>query len=694
VPTFLTIQKAIMITLKSLDINVAIIGNVSAGKSTLLNALLRAKYSEVSMKRTTAGINYFRLHKKKSTDSVLGGESEDANKLDPPSPDWKPAPASATLQQIAIDNGILRETDTIQEKYFDVELDECICSEIHPDVRLVLVDVPGINEAQTGAKYKDYLESKWRTFDAIIVVMDGKQGVNTDDQVNLLKLVQGYQSLRWQPVIILFNKVDDPEDEEQADMIAEASKEVERIFQVGDRCNALNSLLQPSTSDKISIKSHLPAFLPFSASHAYFHQTVSLLSFDEFQKYDDKDLIEKYGREYIGRAKWKKLTNQQKVKAVYEIVNDPEMRQEGMEISNLVRLLQVFDKCVGGVETQMDLIIDRLDSTLQSITVGTTGMTLQLAELYKSYKFLATSTKAEKILVDGTKQMTSWFWDQLRSYQDQAVDLFRQEPMSVNELASVVTELELFRDFVKCFPEDQKLAAEAKIKRKMEWLIKSYLEILIRQGKTYQQEPAKKKGLEWEFLSAEDWVNLWGSVLLVASDRHFVNTFGVEKLQIDALMHDARNMGDNRLDGIHGCVNCKGAYSVFSGLRWCGRCLVAPVFSLRQEGKMLDICAVCRGEVDSTSGICKVSGCGSLHRMKIDKMFYCQWSDTVKANKECSKCGNGGCSEVSRRKVYCGIPIAVPRSLANPDHFGHLLWRYCEFMRTLEETKKRKFLGC
>jgi hypothetical protein len=43
------------------DIYIAIVGHVSVDKITVLNAFFRDKYGEVSLKRTTAGINYFRL---------------------------------------------------------------------------------------------------------------------------------------------------------------------------------------------------------------------------------------------------------------------------------------------------------------------------------------------------------------------------------------------------------------------------------------------------------------------------------------------------------------------------------------------------------------------------------------------------------------------------------------------------------
>jgi small GTP-binding protein len=293
-----------MIAHAPFDINVAVIGNVSAGKSTLLNALLRAKYSEVSMKRTTAGINYFRLHVKKPTEpgSIAQGSkgtTQWAREVD------SPVSASATLKEITADNAVLRKETKIQEKYFDVMVEDSP-SDMHPDTRLVLVDIPGINEACMGTKYKDFLAAKWRAFDCVIVVMDGKQGVNTDDQINLLKMVKDNQKVRWQPVIVLCNKVDDPDDREQCEMVLEACNEVQEIFGISNPLATTKKLLTWKGTDRKSLQSFLPAFLSFSANHAYFHQTAPLLTLDQFRRFDDKDLIERYGREYVGRLKWKK----------------------------------------------------------------------------------------------------------------------------------------------------------------------------------------------------------------------------------------------------------------------------------------------------------------------------------------------------------------------------------------------------
>jgi GTPase SAR1 family protein len=49
------------------QIRVALVGYVSVGKSTVINALLSDKYSEVNMRRTTAGVNFFCISQKTST---------------------------------------------------------------------------------------------------------------------------------------------------------------------------------------------------------------------------------------------------------------------------------------------------------------------------------------------------------------------------------------------------------------------------------------------------------------------------------------------------------------------------------------------------------------------------------------------------------------------------------------------------
>jgi GTPase SAR1 family protein len=231
------------------EIKVALLGHVSAGKSTVLNALLRDKFSEVSMRRTTAGVNLFRLHTKIPKDASVMDQAEgdsnekedsadDPEKVDTPPTDvgsWGSEPevlhdASHTLQQITHDNSMLRQTNQIQESTFDVELDEPLCS-MRSDTRLVLIDIPGLNEAGSRDIFKQYVDDKWDTFDCVIAVMDVMQGVNTEEQVQLLRMIKHNLATKKQvPVIVLCNKVDDPHDHEIKMLVNEVRNKVTEIF--------------------------------------------------------------------------------------------------------------------------------------------------------------------------------------------------------------------------------------------------------------------------------------------------------------------------------------------------------------------------------------------------------------------------------------------------------------------------------
>ncbi len=105
----------------SFEIKIALLGNVSAGKTTVLNALLRDKFGEVSMKRTTAGVNHFRIStatpKEDTTDTPVADSSAD-----------NPRSATSALKEIAEDNIKLRESNQVREKWFDIELQSEVCS--------------------------------------------------------------------------------------------------------------------------------------------------------------------------------------------------------------------------------------------------------------------------------------------------------------------------------------------------------------------------------------------------------------------------------------------------------------------------------------------------------------------------------------------------------------------------------------
>ena len=114
------------------EINVALIGYVSVGKTTFLNALLKDKYSEVSMRRTTSGVNKFRISTRSSNEKSTCHRS-----------------SGSTLEEISKDNKAFRDVDKLHVKTFDIEIDEPFF-EMRDDTKLVLIDVPGKCKLDSG----------------------------------------------------------------------------------------------------------------------------------------------------------------------------------------------------------------------------------------------------------------------------------------------------------------------------------------------------------------------------------------------------------------------------------------------------------------------------------------------------------------------------------------------------------------
>jgi GTPase Era involved in 16S rRNA processing len=265
------------------EIKVALLGYVSAGKSTVLNALLQDSFSEVAMRRTTVGVNYFRVHVKDNASDALRVEDESAKEATVPAnemaadisdgknthtladddagslPNKKQKvfhAASETLREITIQNARLRQTLEIQETTYDVQVDEPLC-DMRNDTKLVLIDVPGLNEAGSKDLYRDYVNAKWDTFDCVIAVMDVHQGVNTEEPIQLLELIQAnLQQKRRIPVIVLCNKVNNLHDDEVMMLVEEVRTKGCEIIQSHSLTETTVSSDEPNEDSSTLLNTH------------------------------------------------------------------------------------------------------------------------------------------------------------------------------------------------------------------------------------------------------------------------------------------------------------------------------------------------------------------------------------------------------------------------------------------------------
>jgi signal recognition particle receptor subunit beta len=301
------------------------------------------------------------------------------------------------LKEITEDNQALRKSNQMKVKRFEIELKEALC-EMRKDTRLVITDIPGINEAGASNKYRDYVNDNWKTFDCAVVVMDGRQGVNTEEQVSLLHFIKkNIDEKKDVPVVILFNKIDDPEDDEQAELVLEAQRYVEKIFGVKDRQKNLEEMLESRKSTQLS-----PVFIPISGITAFVFQSCSSMPLTKFRDFDEK-LIARLGRERIGKWKWKKLTKQQQMEQAHKAVSDPDGYQQGIEESNFDRFLKSLSIVIGGEATQQRLIEKQIEVSLGSLS-SSAGIVDMLTLIYKKITALSPDTS------EGNPSITSSFW--------------------------------------------------------------------------------------------------------------------------------------------------------------------------------------------------------------------------------------------------------------------------------------------
>ena len=129
------------------------------------------------MGRTTKAVNLFRISsiarepkRTKISMSDEAGEGIEESGAEVPPTDASSI-ANEILQEITSDNSRLQGCIRVEEKFFDIDLDEPLLKDMREDIRLVIADIPGVNEAGANNVYLDYVRTTWSSFDAIIVVM-------------------------------------------------------------------------------------------------------------------------------------------------------------------------------------------------------------------------------------------------------------------------------------------------------------------------------------------------------------------------------------------------------------------------------------------------------------------------------------------------------------------------------------------
>ncbi|KAL7563558.1 hypothetical protein ACA910_002225 [Epithemia clementina (nom. ined.)] len=640
------------------EIRVALIGYVSVGKTMILNALLKDKYSEVSMKRATAGINHFRIN---STTS--DGKSSD-KKASHQQLQELCSSAQATLEETTLDNQTLRNSDHVEQKTFDIELDEPLF-EMRRDTKLVLIDVPGINEAGVSKKYRDYVSNHWHTFDCVVVVLDGRQGVNTEEQVDLLDLAKRKcKDVKDVPLIVVLNKMDDPDDEEQRVLVEETTQAIENMFQVSDRVKSLNEILafkktkNPHREKTSASARYSPIVVSMSAVYAYIYRAASRLSLEVFKSKIDINLIDKLGKEAYGGQRWKKLTLEQKYKNAYEVVQDSDQYEDGINASRFSHLLKALSFWVGGaerqtwlIEVQLRMLTNRLESHDDFVS--------ELKTLYDKSTKLGTAASARH-------SINSRFSELFNQSNDAAFANFSDCPKMVHHLAKPMKELLAFCNLSKHMHDfDTSKALD---------ILKCGKMVVLRQMDLVLSPNAWND----KQMTPSDWTLVCGAMLGQTRDRSFDDYFGIARILLESKFQQACYQIVVS-ETIKKCEKCKSDTSLHlqcSETLRCDRCRI--IYHPHSGNKQAEHCPYCKSYYSSQMTLNYNHGrqnYGNDHGYCSNCGYFT--ANTTNAKEHMQHHFDGSHLVATYPEALENVlHVNLVDSPKNPMHFGHVIWQF------------------
>lgn len=250
-----------------LDINICILGTVSAGKTTFLNTLFTNTYGEMKIKRTTMCPQVY--HETEKIDELID-------------------PAVIRSRNKEINDKLYSKKDItlsdIKELiHFVPKIENFV--KLNKGVYFSVYDVPGLNDANTKDVYFQYVKNSFHKFDIIVYVIDVKLGLNTSDEIDILNMIISQINFNqkrglMQKLIVIVNKCDDFNEDEE---IREMYKQVE------------TTIANKTEGENIEYQ-----IFPLSCEDAYMYRMINN---NPDVKLDDK-YYHKIGINEYGKKKW------------------------------------------------------------------------------------------------------------------------------------------------------------------------------------------------------------------------------------------------------------------------------------------------------------------------------------------------------------------------------------------------------
>lgn len=350
------------------QINVAIVGAVSAGKSTLLNTIFANTYSHCKIKRTTMTPQIYYEYDGKAPSKTSKAIREDNREI------------NETLIKKTEAQETITYDDIKEAKYIVPRIYKF--TELVKDVYLSVYDIPGLNDARTKDLYFQYLETNFHKFDIILFVVDINSALNTSDEIEILKkIVTNAKSNQEKfgihnKLIILANKCDEMSLDDHGGLQLE-EEHYEMFAQINTQVKQTVSEIFPKLEYDI---------LPLSSEDSYIYRILEQNPDTEL----DLKYLNKFGYMEFGRTRWNKLSEEKKKAQIKKLMRDWDL-EASLEITGFNGFCNTLNSFLTPENQKMFVnnhIIYELQNIVGNEKVDISNELQVFYEFYLKYKVL------------------------------------------------------------------------------------------------------------------------------------------------------------------------------------------------------------------------------------------------------------------------------------------------------------------
>ena len=383
------------------QINIAIVGAVSAGKSTLLNTIFAKTYSHCKIKRTTMTPQIYYEYDGKSAgkkSKMILEENKAINEC--------LIKKTENNEQISLDD--IKEARYIVPKIYKF-------TKLVKDIYLSIYDIPGLNDARTKDLYFDYIENNFYKFDIILFVVDINSALNTSDEIEILtKIISNCKTNRqkygiYNKLLVLPNKCDEMSLNDWGKLQLEEEHD-EMLLQIQTQVRQKVEEIYPQLEYDI---------MPLSSEDSYIYRILERNPESEL----DMKYLNKFGYMEFGRTRWNKLPLDKKKQQIQKLMNDWDI-ESSLKITGFKGFSNTINSYLTP-ENQKMFVNNHIMYEIKQIT-GNTKVDIsddiqRFYEYYLKYKSLDTRISSG---IDVMELFSSQMQNYLEGYKQKVLDGF------------------------------------------------------------------------------------------------------------------------------------------------------------------------------------------------------------------------------------------------------------------------------